>query len=105
MRKLLLTWMCAGAAQLTHAQWMAGLSLVNTALWPQPILTVPVPETTAARQEKQAPPPLVPGSPAVQANARALAANFPAQDEHARERAINCARCMSKARWPARSWR
>ena len=91
MRKLLLTLMCAGAAQLAHAQWMAGLSLVNTAIWPQPILAVPVPANTAAaaaRQEKQAPPLLVPGSPAVQANARALATTFPAEERAKIEQAF-----------------
>lgn len=90
MRKLLLILMCAGAAQLAHAQWMAGLSLVNTAIWPQPDLTVPVPATTAAavRQDKPAPPLLVPGAPAVQANARALAVKFPAAERAKIEQAF-----------------
>ena len=90
MRKLLLILMCAGAAQLAHAQWMAGLSLVNTAIWPQPDLTVPVPATTAAaaRQDKPAPPLLALGSPAVQANARALAVKFPAAERAKIEQAF-----------------
>ena len=84
MRKLLLTFvLCAGAAQPAYAQWMAGLALVNTAIWPQPDLRVPIPVTGAApsrpsRPARAAPPLLAPAGTAVQANARALADKFPA---------------------------
>ena len=81
MRKLLLTFvLCAGAAQLAHAQWMAGLALANTVIWPQPNLTVPVLAAAAPQSRKDRPSPLLaPAGTAVPANARALADKFPAE--------------------------
>jgi len=93
MRKLLLMLVCfTSALPLAQAQWMAGLALVNTAIWPQPDLRVPVPSTpndsAPAAKEKQAPPLLAPAGTAVQANARELAARFPAEQRARLEQAF-----------------
>lgn len=80
MRKLLLVFaLFIGASPLAQAQWTAGLGMTNWVIWPQPDLTVPIPSTINAPQseERQEPPLLAPATPAVQANARELAAHFP----------------------------
>lgn len=99
MRKWLLTFVLfAGGVQLAQAQWMAGLALVNVAIWPQPDLRIPVPATTTAqsrpgRQDRhdkdiRPAPLLAPAGSAVQANARALADRFPAGERARIEQAF-----------------
>lgn len=81
MRKLLLTFVLFTAAlPLARAQWMAGLSLAQMTIWPPLNLNLTVPgNSTQAAQHKEQGPLLAPAGTNVQANARMLAAKFPAE--------------------------
>jgi hypothetical protein len=81
MRKLLLALLFAAASPLAQAQWMAGLSIAQMTIWP-PLnlnLTTPGGHKPVAQQKKPEPPMLAPAGTDVQANARDLAARFPAE--------------------------
>lgn len=81
MRKLLLTFVLFTAAlPLARAQWMAGLSIAQMTIWPPLNLNLTTPGNgTQAAQHKERGPLLAPAGTNVQANARVLAAKFPAE--------------------------